>query len=175
MNSVPLFSPYCGYAYFLDGHYWYFDFRKPYTYLYTKINITLQVFCVSTMIIIDVLIVYKVCKLQKAQSWKPSVASINEGRTSYFKKKPGISRETRIALNFVVLTMCFLAMTLCFNLVAGGGVWQDALIKLSANLNLAKWAIYLLGNTAVRQRVRHVIGISESYDLQAPSVLTRTN
>ncbi|CAJ0588299.1 unnamed protein product [Cylicocyclus nassatus] len=43
--TVPFFTDYFGYIYLVNGHYWYFDFNKPYTYLYNSLNLILQVPC----------------------------------------------------------------------------------------------------------------------------------
>ncbi|CAJ0588275.1 unnamed protein product [Cylicocyclus nassatus] len=152
--TAPLFTSCCGYAYFIPGHYWHFDFAKPYTYIYNDVNIVLQVTCVGIMLVIDILIVYKVYKLQSAHSQvvNASIATIGHSTTTR-KKSLKLSPETRLALSFVALTVCFLTSTLCFNLIKTNGFWQDAAMKVSANLNLIKWALYSLGNSGVRNRL----------------------
>ncbi|EYB92283.1 hypothetical protein Y032_0195g1459, partial [Ancylostoma ceylanicum] len=90
----PLFSSCCGYTYLTNGHYWYFDFTKPYTYLYSRINIILQVVCLSVVIPADVLIIYKLYKLQRSEVWvKMSTTSANEKQESVVRKCNAVEHE----------------------------------------------------------------------------------
>ncbi|KAK6055884.1 hypothetical protein COOONC_06611 [Cooperia oncophora] len=41
--TVPVLTPYCGYYYSTEGHFWGWDLKKPYTYIYVKCNLVLQV------------------------------------------------------------------------------------------------------------------------------------
>ncbi|KAK6052718.1 hypothetical protein COOONC_09777 [Cooperia oncophora] len=41
--TVPLFTPYCGYYYYTEGHFWAWDSEKPYHYIYSICNLVLQV------------------------------------------------------------------------------------------------------------------------------------
>ncbi|VDO51456.1 unnamed protein product [Haemonchus placei] len=64
-----------------------------------------------------------------------------------------ISNEIRLALNFLLLSVCFLAMTICFNIPLKNGILRELLTKLTCNLNSAKWAIYALGSPTIRSGV----------------------
>ncbi|KAL6743531.1 hypothetical protein Aduo_016559 [Ancylostoma duodenale] len=173
--TTPLFSPYCGYTYIVNGHYWYFDFDKPYTFLYSRINIILQVVCLCVVIPADVLIIYKLYKLQRSEVWvKMSTASANERRESVVKKALRMNREAQLALNFFIMTLCFLLQTLCFNVIGGNGIWKDAVMKIATNINLSKWAVYLLRNNAVRQKFLQIIGFQSESGIVPRSLPTRT-
>ncbi|ETN78940.1 hypothetical protein NECAME_00312, partial [Necator americanus] len=77
-------------------------------------------------------------------------------------RKPYIRQEARLAVNFLMLSACFLLMTLCFNVVGGKGMWQDLATKLSFNLNLSKLAIYALGNPIILSRILQLFGINKT-------------
>ncbi|EYB92285.1 hypothetical protein Y032_0195g1461 [Ancylostoma ceylanicum] len=173
--TTPLFSSCCGYTYLTKGHYWYFDFAKPYTYLYSRINIILQVVCLSVVIPADVLIIYKLYKLQRSEVWvKMSTTSANEKQESVVKKALRMNREAHLALNFFIMTLCFLLQTLCFNVVGGNGVWKDLVMKIASKVNLSKWAIYLLRNNTVRQKLLEITGLRSGSAIAPHSLATRT-
>ncbi|VDO73838.1 unnamed protein product [Heligmosomoides polygyrus] len=149
--TVPMYTPYCGYAFFTDGYIWYFDMSKPYTYVYWTINIVLQVLCVIAIACVDGLILWKICNLRSAFSMtKTMTVSFTNLGTN---KRLRVSREMRLAINFLFLSVGFLVMTICYNLLHGNGFWYDIAMKLASNLNLSKWAIYCLGNSTIRKRV----------------------
>ncbi|CAJ0588273.1 unnamed protein product [Cylicocyclus nassatus] len=61
---TPLYTKYCGYIYIIDGNYWYYDYSKPYTYIYWYLNIALQAICVTIVVSSDSLIVWKIISLR---------------------------------------------------------------------------------------------------------------
>ncbi|KAK6025957.1 hypothetical protein OSTOST_08127, partial [Ostertagia ostertagi] len=62
--TVPLLTPYFGYSYVTQGHYWYYDMSKPYTYIYWTLNLILQVICAVVVVCVDTVIIWKVWLLQ---------------------------------------------------------------------------------------------------------------
>ncbi|RCN48033.1 hypothetical protein ANCCAN_05859 [Ancylostoma caninum] len=89
-------------------------------------------------------------------------------------KKYRLGREARLALNFLMLSVCFLVMTICYNVVGGYGMWQDLAMKLSSNLNLSKWAVYALGNPVIRYKILRQFGIVNAHYVARTSFVTKT-
>ncbi|KAK5985097.1 hypothetical protein GCK32_002563 [Trichostrongylus colubriformis] len=150
--SVPVLTPFCGYIYVIQGHYWYFDMSKPYTDVYQVFNLVLQVICAIAVACVDIIIIWKIYMVRKATKNSvvakstPNVA-LNKARTS----DKNVDSELRLALNFVFLSVCFLIMTIVFNVPCQHGPFHKFLIKSTSLLNLSKWAIYSLGNTTIRR------------------------
>ncbi|VDM84601.1 unnamed protein product, partial [Strongylus vulgaris] len=120
--STPFLTKYCGYDYILESNYWYFNYEKPYTHLYAKINIVCQAVCVVVVVISDSLIVWKIFSLHTSYN-KTRVVTISVSDKAPERSKKEYSynrkRESRLALNFVLSNVCFLIMTVCFNIVLG--------------------------------------------------------
>ncbi|KAK5973226.1 hypothetical protein GCK32_002048 [Trichostrongylus colubriformis] len=150
---TPLFTPYCGFCYFNEGHFWGFDSRKPYTYIYINCNLVLQGVCAVVVACVDVLIIWKIRKVR--------VRAISETRTKVFTvalssqstsvKQASTCREMQLAFNFIFLSACFLIMTTFYNINIDASIY-GFITKLTYNLNLAKWSFYILGNKTIRMR-----------------------
>ncbi|VDM67491.1 unnamed protein product [Strongylus vulgaris] len=110
--TAPHFTKYSGYTYLLPGHFWYFDFAKPYSYIYQHLNVTLQIICVVFVVVADTLIIWKICSLRKKHK-------ITLPKRDGTQKKHQVVKEVRLALNFLVLSVCFLIMTIFYNVNFG--------------------------------------------------------
>ncbi|CAJ0603310.1 unnamed protein product [Cylicocyclus nassatus] len=91
--AAPLFTEYCGHIYLLDGHYWYFDFSKPYTYLYRYLNWTLQAICVIILVVADTLIIYKLFRLRTSRNNNRAFASTSNKSGARKKEHLGGSSD----------------------------------------------------------------------------------
>ncbi|KAK5973224.1 hypothetical protein GCK32_002046, partial [Trichostrongylus colubriformis] len=166
--SIPLLTPYCGFAYNPQGHYWSFDMSKPYTYIYKSFNNLLQIVCVVAVVLVDIIIIWKIYQLRSSSNRNTFKSTI----TANSRKDRRISSEMRLALNFLFLSACFLAQTLLFNFPLGSGLLSTLFSKLIAKLNLAKWAIYSFGSAAVRNgilrllRCKRVDGVTATISVQ---------
>ncbi|WKY13926.1 hypothetical protein Q1695_004620 [Nippostrongylus brasiliensis] len=150
--TVPLYTKYCGFVFNTGGYFWYFDPSKPYNHIYVIFNFALQIACGAVVILADGLIIYKIVRLRASASvGKVSNNQSLVSNRSIGRRKPRISKEMRLAINFLLLSAGFLAMTLCYNLLDGNNVFLDFFIKLTSNLNLSKWAIYCLGSESIRR------------------------
>ncbi|KAK5973223.1 hypothetical protein GCK32_002045 [Trichostrongylus colubriformis] len=147
--TIPLLTPYCGYAYYVNGHYWTFDMSKPYTYIYCIFNIVLQIASVAVVALVDLIIIWKIHRLRSSLT-----ASNRNAFSSTVPLRPRIegrvSRETRFALSFLFLSACFLGQTLFFNLPLGMNFVVTFFKKVTSKINLAKWAFYAFGSAAIR-------------------------
>ncbi|CAJ0588692.1 unnamed protein product [Cylicocyclus nassatus] len=156
-DILPLFTRWCAFTYYTESHSWYFDFTKPYSNVYRIVNLILQGICVVFIVITDTLIIWKIYYLRR--SGKQAIVLTPQHA---FAKRRGNSREVRLVKNFLLLSICFLLMTICFNLHLGFGFWMDLATKSTSLLNLAKWAIYGLGNPVIRSKVLHPFEIRKT-------------
>ncbi|CAJ0602777.1 unnamed protein product [Cylicocyclus nassatus] len=148
--TAPLYSKYCGYTYLISDHYWYFDYSLPYTYLYQRLNQLLQIIFGLFVFTADIVIIWKIFRLRL----RTLRAHFNK-RVSEREWKFG--KETRFAANFLLLSTCFLVMTICYNVDFGYGFWQSLLFKICTLLNFAKWPMYVLGNASVSNAIRGIL------------------
>ncbi|CAJ0588274.1 unnamed protein product [Cylicocyclus nassatus] len=165
--TLPFLTKYCGYKYYLQGHYWYFDFEKPYTYIYAKVNVALQGLCVATVIAADTAIMWKVIQMRSHATARHPL-SIVPGAPSI---RLTYGREARLALNFVMLSVCFLIMTVSYNVILGDGLWQDIITKFTLLLNLAKLAIYALETPVIRSEIINLIGCCKNRNLRREELI----
>uniref|UniRef100_A0A7I4YX82 G_PROTEIN_RECEP_F1_2 domain-containing protein n=1 Tax=Haemonchus contortus TaxID=6289 RepID=A0A7I4YX82_HAECO len=156
--AVPMFTPWCGYSYSIQSHNWFFDLSKPYSYVWWIWNIVLQTICAVVMAGADVAIIWKirvlriaVTKRKQISSSHPTANSVTETKSNKEQRTQRINREIRLAINFLLLSACFLIMTIAWNLPLRQEMWYDLFLKFTTNLNLSKWAIYTLGNAKIRQ------------------------
>ncbi|VDO24256.1 unnamed protein product [Haemonchus placei] len=152
--KIPMFTPYCGFTYLVHSHYWYLDLSKPYSYLYQSLNLVLQTAVAVVVACADIVIIWKIRMLRivaanKHTTTLPPRATVM--LETVVNRKKRINREIRVAVNFVFLSVCFLIMTVVYNLPFRKGIWYDFLFKLTSNLNLSKWAIYTLENAKIRE------------------------
>ncbi|CAJ0588295.1 unnamed protein product [Cylicocyclus nassatus] len=161
--SVPFLTKYCGYKYYLQGHYWYFDFEKPYTYIYAKVNVALQGICVATVIAADTAIMWKVIQIRSHVTIRNPLSIVSGGQSMRLT----YGREARLALNFVMLSACFLIMTVSYNVILGDGMWRDIITKFTLLLNLAKLAIYALETPAIRYEIINLFGCCKRIEVCA--------
>ncbi|CAJ0588927.1 unnamed protein product [Cylicocyclus nassatus] len=152
--TTPLFTKYCGFTYLIPGHYWYFDFAKPYTYLYQHFNEILQITCGVFVLVSDMCII---CRILRVRS-----LSLRKHCKSGAEKKWKVGREGRIAINFLLMSSCFLVMSVFYNVNLGYGFWQTLLLKISTLLNLSKWAIYVLAYTSISKVIKEMLGFQTS-------------
>ncbi|VDO24264.1 unnamed protein product [Haemonchus placei] len=68
--TVPTYTPYCGFSYIVEGHYWFFDLNKPYSHLYWSCNIILQAICAIVVVCADIAIIWKIRMLRIAVTKK---------------------------------------------------------------------------------------------------------
>ncbi|KAK5984653.1 hypothetical protein GCK32_017995 [Trichostrongylus colubriformis] len=66
--TIPLLTPYCGYAYYVTGDYWAFDMSKSYTYIYWIFNIVLQIASVAVVALVDLIIIWKIYHLRSSST-----------------------------------------------------------------------------------------------------------
>ncbi|VDO24266.1 unnamed protein product [Haemonchus placei] len=127
----------------------------------------LQTICAVVVAAADIAIIWKIRTLRIAVTKMPIPSlpvdnTVMETRAHREHKAQSINREIRLAMNFLLLSACFLIMTIAWNLQLRHEIWYDLLLKFTSNLNLSKWAIYTLGNAKIRQgllalcRCRHV-------------------
>uniref|UniRef100_A0A7I4YXX2 G_PROTEIN_RECEP_F1_2 domain-containing protein n=1 Tax=Haemonchus contortus TaxID=6289 RepID=A0A7I4YXX2_HAECO len=155
--AVPMYTPCCGYSYIVQSHSWFFDMNKPYSHIWWIWNLVLQTICAVVVAAADIAIIWKIRTLRITVTKKhtisshPTANSVKETRAHREQRARSINREIRLAVNFLLLSACFLIMTIAWNLQLRHGIWYDLLIKFTNNLNLSKWAIYTLGNAKIRQ------------------------
>uniref|UniRef100_W6NEC8 7TM GPCR domain containing protein n=1 Tax=Haemonchus contortus TaxID=6289 RepID=W6NEC8_HAECO len=154
--AVPMYTPCCGYSYIVQSHSWFFDMNKPYSHIWWIWNLVLQTICAVVVAGADISIIWKIRVLRIAVTMKPisshpTANSVTETRAHREQRAQRINREIRLAVNFLLLSACFLIMTIVWNLQLRHGIWYDLLLKFTNNLNLSKWAIYTLGNAKIRQ------------------------
>uniref|UniRef100_A0A0M3HEV2 G_PROTEIN_RECEP_F1_2 domain-containing protein n=1 Tax=Ascaris lumbricoides TaxID=6252 RepID=A0A0M3HEV2_ASCLU len=63
--TAPLFTPCCGFKFYVPGFYWSFDEEKPGTPIYNQFNLYLQAFALGTMLLFDFAIVYNLAMLKR--------------------------------------------------------------------------------------------------------------
>ncbi|CAJ0605882.1 unnamed protein product [Cylicocyclus nassatus] len=163
--AAPLYTRYCGFAYLVSGHYWYFDFEKPYTYFYKELNQILQIGCGAFVLISDIIIIFKIIRLRALE--------LHEQSGNGFLKDWKFGTESRIAINFLVMSSCYLFMSAFFNIDMGYGFWHILILKLSTLLNLSKWALYLLANTSIYKVIGRKLGVQSHHHIP-PSMTNRT-
>ncbi|VDO24270.1 unnamed protein product [Haemonchus placei] len=73
--TVPLFTPYCGYTYLVQGHFWYFDMSKPYTFMYWSVNLVLQVICAAVVACVDTIIIWRICMIRRVATKRKAFTS----------------------------------------------------------------------------------------------------
>ncbi|VDO24261.1 unnamed protein product [Haemonchus placei] len=175
--AVPMFTPWCGYSYNIQSHNWFFDLSKPYSYVWWIWNIVLQTICAVVMAGADVAIIWKIRVLRIAVTKKhisssvPTTSTTTETRTHREQRAQSINREIRLAINFLLLSACFLIMTIAWNLPLRQEIWYDLILKFTSNLNLSKWAIYTLGNAKIRQGLLRLCRCRQVRTLTAVSVV----
>uniref|UniRef100_A0A7I4YXV6 G_PROTEIN_RECEP_F1_2 domain-containing protein n=1 Tax=Haemonchus contortus TaxID=6289 RepID=A0A7I4YXV6_HAECO len=125
---------------------------RPYTYIYWTFNIALQIVCALIVALVDFIIIWKIYQLRGISGLAKRNAFTLTQRAVH-RNHGRISNEIRLALNFLLLSVCFLAMTICFNIPLKNGILKELLTKLTCNLNSAKWAIYALGSPTIRSGV----------------------
>ncbi|VDO87264.1 unnamed protein product [Haemonchus placei] len=114
--KLPMFTPYCGYSYVIQGHYWYLDTSKPYSYLYRSWNLVLQITCAAVVAFVDVLIIWKIRMSRNIARKNKVLGPFYVTAAGTMNREKRINREKRLALNFVFLSACFLFQTIVYNL-----------------------------------------------------------
>ncbi|GMR39587.1 hypothetical protein PMAYCL1PPCAC_09782, partial [Pristionchus mayeri] len=138
---------------------------KAGTQTFSQISLSLQMACLATVIVCDMLIIWKVYKIRKARitnvqtSIHPSAFS---GAASNNTITPNASMNTsqpnrferRIAIAFLLLSLSFLIPTIVFN---SRSVFQKFLLynlvtKFSNLLEYSKWMVYTISLPSIRKQ-----------------------
>ncbi|KAK5973227.1 hypothetical protein GCK32_002049 [Trichostrongylus colubriformis] len=153
--AVPLFTGYCGFYYSVDEHFWTFDPDKPYSYIYFYCNLLIQGVCVVIVVCVDVLIIWKLRKHRVRSMLRvrktPTVAA--PFSQPKHVQEVRVSNEQQLAFNFILLSACFLTMTIFYNIDTSAFLY-GSMTALTYNLNNAKWSLYVLGNRTIRGKLR---------------------
>ncbi|CAI4232883.1 unnamed protein product [Auanema sp. JU1783] len=151
--TIPLFTSCCGYKYYPDDRTWFFDFTKPYTFVYRTINNVLQITSLVIMILCDVVIILKLIKIKRFRKSRITVATLSETVNTFPSNKPkpakrpckntSYSQEANLALRFLILSGCFLLGTASYNFFSREG-FMNYIAIITRNINKAKWIFYWL-------------------------------
>ncbi|PAV67314.1 hypothetical protein WR25_15195 [Diploscapter pachys] len=137
----------CLYKYYIDGNYWYYDFSKPASKIYSNANIVLQSGCIVFLIITDFLIVIKLYQLRKKNEKFFVKSKFTKGGC------PKLNKEFQLAIDFFVLNFLFIFASYSFNFLSEATGYVKTMTIVVSALNQAKWAFYAFGNQRIQESI----------------------